>query len=311
MSEQKIRIVTHGGKFHVDDVFAVATLFLKHGRENCEVVRVEHQAETPVADYAVDTGREYDPARGRFDHHQNDASLLRDDGIPYASFGLVWKAFGVELCEGIEEVAEGIDERMVQAIDAPDNGINVGERSENGLFPYAIFNIVAGFRPTWKEGNTTELFDKRFAEVVELAEGVLAREISRSIAWHEARVLLLEIYETSEQKDLIIVDIPQEIEREIVTNTLQEFEDVKMILRRAGRSSGDDWQAVSPNISSGTFEVRTPFPKEWRGLSGSELQTVCGVKDAKFCHKSGFMAIAESKEGALELAEKALNYTQE
>jgi len=45
---------------------------------------------------------------------------------------------------------------------------------------------------------------------------------------------------------------------------------------------------------------RHALPSEWYGLRGEELSAASGVADAKFCHPSGFLAGADSQEGALE-----------
>ena len=48
------------------------------------------------------------------------------------------------------------------------------------------------------------------------------------------------------------------------------------------------------------------MPKEWRGLTGEELQKVTGVPDAVFCHPAGFIGGAETLEGAVEMAKRAV-----
>ena len=48
------------------------------------------------------------------------------------------------------------------------------------------------------------------------------------------------------------------------------------------------------------------FPKSWSGKRGEELAEITGVKDAVFCHNDIFFAVAKSKEGAIELAKKAI-----
>jgi uncharacterized UPF0160 family protein len=57
----------------------------------------------------------------------------------------------------------------------------------------------------------------------------------------------------------------------------------------------------------GTFAIRKPLPLAWLGKNGLEFIQISGVPDARFCHIGGFIAAAESKEGALALAQKALD----
>ncbi len=37
----------------------------------------------------------FDIGRGQYDHHQRD-SRVRENGVPYAAFGLLWEKFGPE-----------------------------------------------------------------------------------------------------------------------------------------------------------------------------------------------------------------------
>ena len=131
---KKITIVTHNGNFHADDIFAVATLTLVFGEENVSVIRTRDPNIIQGADYVVDVGGIYDESKNRFDHHQKGRAGERDNTIPYASFGLVWKKYGEEL-SGSLEVAEKIDQILVQWIDAQDNGFQITETKISGIYP--------------------------------------------------------------------------------------------------------------------------------------------------------------------------------
>jgi uncharacterized UPF0160 family protein len=97
---KKIRIVTHDGNFHADDVFACATLSLwaKKQGYDCVITRTREAHIVAKADIVVDVGMEYDPQRGRFDHHQRGGAGTHENGVPYASFGLVWKHYASFIC---------------------------------------------------------------------------------------------------------------------------------------------------------------------------------------------------------------------
>ena len=85
---------THAGKFHADDVFSAALLRIM----NPDVI-IERGNQVPEG-Y---DGLVFDIGYGEFDHHQAD-SPVREDGIPYASFGLLWRKFGKDfLAEDAEE----------------------------------------------------------------------------------------------------------------------------------------------------------------------------------------------------------------
>jgi len=90
-----MKVATHPGNFHADDVFAVAVLELVHG--SLEVVRTRDADAQAAADVRVDVGGRHDPASGDFDHHQKGGAGERENGIRYASFGLVWREYGERL----------------------------------------------------------------------------------------------------------------------------------------------------------------------------------------------------------------------
>ena len=71
------------------------------------------------------------------------------------------------------------------------------------------------------------------------------------------------------------------------------------------RSDGG-WSVYTIPVEFNSFESRKSFPREWGGLKGEELQSLSGVSDALFCHKDCFLCAAESREGAITLAQKAL-----
>ena len=73
---------THAGKFHADDVFSAALLRIL--RPDIRFVRAMGLPEG-FGGFAFDIGW------GRFDHHQKDAPV-RENGVPYAAFGLLWRA---------------------------------------------------------------------------------------------------------------------------------------------------------------------------------------------------------------------------
>lgn len=64
---------------------------------------------------------------------------------------VVWfgKKYGKELC-GSEDVARKIDQKLIQAIDADDNGQELVESTHEAT-PYFLQDFLYVFRPTWKE----------------------------------------------------------------------------------------------------------------------------------------------------------------
>jgi uncharacterized UPF0160 family protein len=297
-----IKIVTHDAKFHADDVFGVATLFLLLGKGNVEVIRTRDEALIQSADYVLDVGRISDPEKKRFDHHQIGGAGKRENGIQYASFGLIWKAYG-EKITGSREVAAKVDSSLVQLVDAGDNGQDVVTPNFPNVFPYTINGVVDLFRPTWKE---EENWDKTFFEAVDLAVWVITRQVKITQDALEGEKFVINAYQNSPNKQLIVLDESHDFGREIVMNTLVNFpEPIYAVLYRAERT-GTSWQVLAIRKDPATFMSRKSLPSSWCGKDGAQLEEATGVKGSQFCHRSGFMCLASTKEGALELAQKAL-----
>src|ERR1700733_3339794 len=133
-------IATHDGSFHADEGFAVAALGLLG--EPVEVVRTRDPSALAAADLRVDVGFRDDAATGDFDHHQRGFDAARANGVRYASFGLVWREFGVRVCDGGAEVAVAIDETLVQTVDANDTGQPLTEPVVDDARPFSISAVI-------------------------------------------------------------------------------------------------------------------------------------------------------------------------
>src|SRR3989338_10758267 len=109
-----MKIITHNGTFHADDVFSVAALTLYFYSQNKEpkIIRTRDPETIKTGDIVLDVGSEYDAERNRFDHHQIGGAGKRANGVPYAAFGLAWKKYGEKLC-GSAEVAKEVERVLV------------------------------------------------------------------------------------------------------------------------------------------------------------------------------------------------------
>jgi len=172
LNKKKI-LITHNGSFHADDLFATAVLSILN-KGNIKIIRTRDLEVIAKGDYVYDVGGIYDPENNRFDHHQKGGAGARENGIPYSSFGLIWKKYGEQLCES-KEVADHIDKKIVQPIDAIDNGVDIVKPIFDGIMPYGAEQIFFVHTPTWKEKNVN--IDLVFKEQSEEISKLLLREI--------------------------------------------------------------------------------------------------------------------------------------
>jgi len=269
MTEIRNCAITHGGKFHADDVFSAA--LLKIINPDIKVVRA---FEVP-ADFE---GIVFDIGFGKFDHHQKDAEI-RENGIPYAAFGLLWREFGegilLDGCapEVVKKEAQRFDERFIQPIDEDDN-TGCGNQ---------LAGVIGAFNPCW---DSTESADTCFEEAMEFAFAILRNKINSITSIGRAKEFVEDALD--ESHDNIVV--------------LSKFAPWKMTLVRSDAefvvypSQRGGFSAQGIPVDTDTTELKCPFPEKWAGKAKEELQKISGIKTLTFCHKGRFLVSADTLE---------------
>lgn len=288
------KIITHNDRFHADDVFSVATLSLIFNGE-IEVIRTRDKEIIDSGDIVLDVGDIYDPSKNRYDHHMPEGAGVRENGIPYASFGLIWKHFGKEYCDD-EKVWEKVDRNLVQPIDAGDNGFSISTPTVEDVREFSMGAFVGIFNPTWTEDSS--LYNENFFKVVDMAKLVIEREIKKAKDSVLGNKLVEKIYEETEDKRFIVLD-----EMYPWHDFIKDKKEVLFVLSPS--KLGDKWRVTA--VQEEGFKNRKDLPKSWSGKRDEELQEISGVKDAIFCHRNLFTAYTSSKEGALEMVKRALD----
>jgi uncharacterized UPF0160 family protein len=291
-----MRIATHDGSFHADEVFAIAALALL--REPMEVVRTRDEGVLGDADVRIDVGFRHDPSTGDFDHHQRDFDQVRDNGVRYASFGLVWREFGAQICEGDEEVAAAVDASLVQGVDANDTGQQLVAPHVDGVLPLTVNGVIGAFNARWDENLTPEQERLRFDEAVELARGIVAREILSAGAGRRSARIVQEAISTAPDPRLVELPVNAPWKQVLVPGA----PDALYVIYP--KRQGFGLEAVPREL--GSFENRRDLPADWAGRQGDDLVAVTGVADALFCHVKRFLVVARSHEGIEQLARLAL-----
>lgn len=290
---KKAKIITHNGSFHADEVLAVATISLALGGR-VKIIRTRDTEIIKTGDYVIDVGGIYDSDKNRFDHHQEGGAGQRESGIPYSSFGLVWKKFG-KIIAGSQEAADIIDKKIGAYIDAEDNGINTSVPVYD-INIYSFPQIIKTFRPGLKEKRTD---DEGFLEAMQFTENILKREIQKARDEFSARSVAEHGYQAAEDKRIVVLE-----EHLPVSDMIMSHPEILFVISPAK----DGQWVVKAAQNKNTFEARRGFPRPWWGKRGEEFTRISGVPDAYYCHHSGnFMCLANSKEGAIRLAQIAAN----
>ena len=153
--------VTHGGRFHTDDV--LSTALLKGLFPAFEVIRLTNYDASKVPKGAL----VYDIGGGEYDHHRRE--VCNRFGMPYSALGLLWRDFGERyLAERgfthIEMAKRWFEEKYISKVDQGDNCgyALVSDFPENEL--------IVGFNPLWYEEARS---DERFSRAVAFAGEIL------------------------------------------------------------------------------------------------------------------------------------------
>jgi uncharacterized UPF0160 family protein len=315
------RIATHNGTHHADDTFGVAVLtglFPDH-----VLLRTRDPDEIARADFAVDVGGEWDPPRGRFDHHQRefDGARLRLDQAgtpvraePYASAGLVWREFGPAYVRQVAErmgqsldeaslvaIAQDVDAALVRYLDLVDNG-------EDAVAPgiFGLSELLSLLNTDWMEERAMtrdahaalqlERFREGMALVRRFLDAFLRRKIGQLLAADKVR----SGQRLFDGRVLYLPDGGMPWTRVVV----EELPEVQLVVYPDAEPGRHQLRTVPQRL--GSFRSRLDLPAAWAGLRDEELAAATGVPDAAFCHRNLFIAVARSYEGALRLAQLAL-----
>jgi len=307
-------IVTHSGKFHADDAWAVAVLLLLY--PDAELVRTRDPAIIARADVAIDVGGEWDPARGRFDHHQKGFDGARVSGVPYASAGLVWREYGARCVallaarhagyklsdEGAQQMAYAIDADVVQYLDLSDVGA-----ARNAPGSYGLSAIVSGFNPNWLDeqrlgyGPAAEAYrDEQFRRVLGLLTDLMINAVKYRVGAQLAveQVRHAEVLEGGRVLFLKNAALPW------TAIVRKEMPKVLFVISYSIAEQRHLLHTIP--VSTESFVARADLPEAWAGLRDADLAAVTGVPDAGFCHNGRFIASAKSYEGIRAMASLAL-----
>jgi uncharacterized UPF0160 family protein len=311
-----MKVGTHNGLFHADDVFACAILSTATDTV-LELRRTRDPEVLGECDVVFDVGGVYDADRGLFDHHQKGGAGKRDNGVPYSSAGLVWQRYWPEALRNallmlkieekgevfLPELASLVDRKLIQGICALDCGHNLfinllgaeGSYTDPQARPKSISSVISGFNPTWLE---TVDSDQAFMLAVQVAKTVLLR----TIASHAAEMLAEgEFLDACKGSDGIVV-----LDRFLPWDrSIQVPDGLLYVVFPA--TTGDQWVVQCVPTEPGSFTTRKPLPASWAGQRDSDLAELTQVDDAIFCHIGRWIGGARSREGALDLANQAMD----
>jgi uncharacterized UPF0160 family protein len=296
INEKNIKTLgTHNGKFHADDVMATAILRLLLG--NIKVTRTRDENILSKLDFV------YDISLGEFDHHQLNKEI-RENNIPYAACGLVWREFGSRIIQKFDSQLEEddiisifdyVDKNLVQGIDATDNGIDI--KSE--IKVTSISDIIQSFNPTWDSNDSK---DEAFEEAAQYATEVIKRIVSRQVSVIKARIIVNEAFQNRTINEIMVLKNGCPWLQQLLKIDLNN--EVLFVISPDDNNGEYKIQTVKKTVD--TFEARKDLLESIRGKSSEEINSIIKIDDAIFCHKAGFIASTKSMESAFKIAKLSI-----
>ncbi len=253
---------THNGRFHADDVFSAA--LLKILNPNVTILRV-----STIPEHF--NGLVFDLSNGDFDHH-NTNMKYRQNGIPYASFGLLWKEYGPSLVG--TKAAQTFDESFIQPLDEQDN------YGGNNMLCRAITQA----NPKWDSNDSP---DDCFFKAVNFAKYILLNELE-SIRSTEKAATIVKDALSKQKKGIVFLPVG------VPWKSILIPEPVYFVIYPSTRG-GYNAQSVPVNISSQNCKLY--FPNEWRGKTDN-LDSITNIPGITFCHSRGYLLSADTIDAA-------------
>ena len=326
-------IATHASNFHCDDVTGCVFLKFTNEFKHHRVIRTLSEEEMNKCDLVFDVGGVYDHSLRRYDHHQKGfkETFSPNHKVTLSGCGLLFKHYGEEIVvnavnvldpfaqlkeEQIQWMKLKIYNTFVMPIDANDNGMSA--TTEDPLFndvttlPCRVAKLNSKGRGVMKLEQflkAQELVQKEFMECVsnvyfkQLQTVDICRVAFEKRYEYDAKGRILVLTDYCNWKECI-TELEDEEEQRIGERH-EVLYSVNYIENRK------QWGSVATPLVPGSFKMRKPFPKPWRGLRDADLEKVSGVEGAIFTHNSGFLCCNKTFEGMMKMVQLATDFVEE
>lgn len=296
-------LITHSGGFHADEL--LSSVILTKLYPNAELHRTrDRDWLAPSNDKIIyDVGGDYNAQNQIFDHHQRPGPL-RQDGQPYSSFGLIWAHYGQDYLKAIkvpenniETIHQAFDAEFVLPIDLLDNGAM--EPSVAG--PLSILTLPSLFdmmKPVF-DNTSPSATDDAFLKALSIARIFVEAAIADRAAVLRAKSIVNDAISKAGKSQ--VLELPMGMP---YLSALRASGADHLLFMIAPR--GDDWTINGIKLNNDTFDQRADLPAAWAGLTDSDLETASGVQGAIFCHNARFIAVANSRDAIIKMADIAV-----
>lgn len=282
----EIRLGTHNGEFHADDLLATAVLRVAIKRTGlpvfCRVIRTrDFDVLSNYCDIAYDVGN------GKYDHHSMDR-VLYPNGVPMAACGKVLNDVVID-----EDVKDALRYKLFYAVEALDNGVLPPSN-----FDGSKLQFVSIFNPTWEELDDERTLYRRFMRTLDIVEAIYIRTLEYASSEARGEQYIEENGSVVRDGAFLLLD------RHCPT---KEFSRKHPDLRAVVYPKKNLWIVRCVQQFGLTPKSRALFPMAWRGQHGGILKSVSGYDDIRFCHRAGFIAGFDTRMSAIASLDHLIN----
>lgn len=269
------KAITHGGKFHTDDV--LSTVLIKMLNPNIVIERVNEY----VGDDSDENVIVYDIGFGEFDHHQQ-SNEVNKFGHKYSAFGKLWTVYGKGLLEqkGFKKIEDAYSTFYRFYVDKVDQGDNESYRNVKHFIENSL---IIEFNPKWYEASSNpNAYNEQFDQAVEFSTLLMENWLRKLYTQIEVNSQEEEIWEKAvdNMEDGIAV-LDENIDWRIQYNRSKN-ENVKIVI------------SASPR---GGYRVTSINEDEIKIQDSEHLS---------FVHVNRFMGVADTKEKAVLAAKETI-----
>jgi uncharacterized UPF0160 family protein len=268
-----MKVITHNGKFHADEVFAIAMLEIAFKKIEVQRIPPQSNIDEIKADFVVDIGKKYD-AKKYFDHHQftpkeesrSNAGMALDYLIENGYFNSEWETV----------------KAFIEKVDKNDIGI---ERADKFSIITIINNLNHSSLHTKKQ-------ESQFKKAVRIAKEALRGLIGKDRDMLKAKEIIAKKGKVVERANIKMVVLPHFVPNweRVINGDNKKYQNI-------------DWIAWI-DTKEGTVKVKN-IPKADGNFeaNGIPVRYIEGV-DAIFLHKDNFFGVFENRQKLLNYAEK-------
>lgn len=288
------------------------------------ILRTRDKLALDRCEIIVDVGAMFDKNNKRFDHHQNDFNekFNSTSKTKLSSAGLIYKYYGFEI---INILAADVGRELIgneneilfnkiyfgyiEHIDGIDNGISSHEGQANYSVASTLSDRISRMNVSWNEYSTETLINEAFLRAMRVAIDDFTHYFRYILktwmpARNEVNRAIKDRYTFHKSGQIILLPYSLPFEDHLY---ILEPKDTRILFVISKRLEGT-WGIKCVRESINTFNSRKRFPMRCSGLRDNDLAKAINIAGSIFVHAGGFVAANDTLEGALRMAEYALNY---